>query len=458
MINKTEQYKRLREAGVSPGAWQAFIRALGREALPIHAALLATPEKVLAEVYTDEVGPETLHRTYSLSKSVTAFAIGLLEAEGKLSLDDRLISYYPEYEAEAEPWLRQLTLRQMLRMETCHSTTTYKLDVTKPWVESFFKVKPDHAPGTVFIYDTSSSHVLAHLAERLTGQKILDYLRDKGLRAKGLSDAAYFLNDPQGSPIGGSGFMATLRDCALFGRLVLAGGGGIFPEDFCRDMTAPLTQTALEASLPEEGYGYGYQTWRHRAGWCFFGMGGQLVIALPEKNLLLAVFADLRKSKALVQRLYDLFFDCLEESREKTDEIPALSLPLAAGGAYGTGPKLRLEGAIPGGKVTFSHDGEGEGLLVLERDGYTLRLPFTRGRQRETLIEAPEDTWKAYVSAAWLGGRQLYLLAQVIDREVGSLEVQLGLGDGVMTISIGNNVERYTVKWRGLWTSETKEA
>lgn len=63
-------------------------------------------------------------------------------------------------------------------MRTCYESTTFKR-YDGDWVESFFRVTPDHVPGTVFNYDTSASHVLAALVEKLTGMDMLDYLRKR---------------------------------------------------------------------------------------------------------------------------------------------------------------------------------------------------------------------------------------------------------------------------------------
>ena len=79
-----------------------------------------------------------------------------------------------------------MTIRDMLMMRTCHRRTTYKegssswdyvTSYCDNWTESFFKVKPDHDPGALFFYDTSSPHTLGALIEKLTGMDLADYLR-----------------------------------------------------------------------------------------------------------------------------------------------------------------------------------------------------------------------------------------------------------------------------------------
>ena len=101
-----------------------------------------------------------------------------------------------------------LTIRDMLTMRTCHDSTTYKTAGITDWVGSFFTVKPVHAPGTQFSYDTSSTHVLGALIERLSGMRLIDYLKEKFLNELGFSEDTFILPDPCGIPMGGSGICA----------------------------------------------------------------------------------------------------------------------------------------------------------------------------------------------------------------------------------------------------------
>lgn len=463
-----ESCSRLRQAGIPPQAWSNFIAAALREGLILHSAVLGTADELLAEVYLKECGFNPLHRTFSVSKSVTALAIGCLAADGQLSLDDKLLKFYPEYAAEAKPWLAELTIRQMLRMESCHTKTTYKINYADPWLESFFKVEPDHAPGTVFRYDTSASHVLAALAERLSGRKLLDYLRDKGLRAKGFSEDAYFLTDPQGYPIGGSGLMATARDMLLIAQLVLQDGGGVFPPAFCREMTAFQTVTACEQSIPEEGWGYGYQCWRHRRGWVFYGKGGQLVLAVPAQKLILVTMADLQKSKAYVQKLYDLFFAFIadpmrakqaagrteargeETAAHEAVRAPELCLPQLRQTEERAFPALDLGQKNKQTEIALAYNGKRDGCIRLRKGDEHLELSFRLGAQLEQRLGKRGQ--RAFVSAAVSGPRQLQVWAQVVDEEVGFIEALIGRSEKAVTLQLKNNMEQGFGAAEGFWS------
>lgn len=166
----------------------------------MHSFLLMRHDTLIAEGYYAPYQKDTLHRMFSISKSFTSIAIGLLEAEGKLSLDDPIVSYFPDkIPANVHPWIAAMTIRDMLMMRTCHAATTYKVDMKSDWVESFFTVPPTHPAGKLFHYDTSSAHTLSALVERLSGMPMLDYLKEK-LSVLEFSDESYMLTDPLVSP------------------------------------------------------------------------------------------------------------------------------------------------------------------------------------------------------------------------------------------------------------------
>ena len=75
----------------------AFLREL--EGRGLHGFLLTLRGETLAEGYCAPFGAEQMHRLYSVSKSVVSLAIGLLADEGRLSLDDPIVRYFPEWVA-----------------------------------------------------------------------------------------------------------------------------------------------------------------------------------------------------------------------------------------------------------------------------------------------------------------------------------------------------------------------
>ncbi len=294
--------------------------------ISMHSFLLCKDDCLVAEGYYAPVKKDDLHRMFSVTKSFVSIAIGLLQEEGRLSLDDSIVKFFPEYvpnTSETHPWLLATTIRDMLSMRSCHASTTYdKFSSKTDWVKSFFTVAPTHKPGTVFHYDTSATHTLCALVEKLTGMKMLDYLRNKVLNEIGFSKEAYCLTDGFGVSMGGSGLMATSRDLMCFALLILHNGNlngkQYISADYIKEATSFQTATCVTGPIPSESQGYGLQFWigEHNSIVCY-GMGGQLAILLPEYNTAIVTTADTQGYQGGNQVIYDAIFRHILPELEK---------------------------------------------------------------------------------------------------------------------------------------------
>ena len=309
--------------GIPKKAISDFEKMLKKLRIRIHGYMMLSGQNIIAEHYYAPYHKDSLHRMYSVSKSFTALAIGLLIKKGMISLDDKICCYFPEKlpKEGAHPWCAEMTIKDMLTMRTCHSGTTFKRYGGNDWTESFFRVEPDHIPGTVFSYDTSSSHVLAALVEKLTGMKMLDFMRKELLNELGFSKEAYMIPDPMGVSQGGSGMMCTLRDMACVAYLCnqygVLDGKELLPTDYMKEATSNLVPTDLNAKLDEQ-FGYGYFIWMPREeGFTFFGMGGQLAVCFPQYDFCYATMADVINNPAGVQLLHDCFYQTVYPYLEK---------------------------------------------------------------------------------------------------------------------------------------------
>lgn len=313
-------------AGISTSCIIDALREINIREVSMHSFLLCKDDCLVAEGYYAPVKKNDLHRMFSVTKSFTSIAIGLLKEEGRLSLNDSIVKFFPEYvpnTSEAHPWLLATTIRDMLSMRSCHASTTYdKFSSKTDWVKSFFTVAPTHKPGTVFHYDTSSSHTLCALVEKLTGMKMLDYLRNKVLNEIGFSKEAYCLTDGFDVSMGGSGLMATSRDFMLFALLILnngkLNGKQYISADYIKESTSFQTATCVTGPVPSESQGYGLQFWigEHGSIVCY-GMGGQLAILLPEYNTAIVTTADTQGYQGGNQVIYDAIFRHILPELEK---------------------------------------------------------------------------------------------------------------------------------------------
>ncbi len=322
------------ETGISSKKILNILKELDQKEVPMHSLLIMRKDKLIFEKYYAPYEANTLHRMFSITKSFTALAIFLLAQEGRLSLDDRICDYFPEYVTEdTHEYIRMMTIRNLLEMRTCHASTTYKVNMKSDWVESFFIVPPTHKPGTVFHYDTSAAHTLCALAEKLTGGDMLDYLKDRLLKHVDFSTNSYLVKDPFGVSIGGSGLMATPMDIlkVLYildkdGTIRCSDGQvrDLLSKELIEKATSNISDTLMTGPLPSESQGYGMQIWRNeKGGFVLYGMGGQLAISIPSEDILVMTTADTQGMQGGNQVIYDAIYRNLTDAGISVSESSA---------------------------------------------------------------------------------------------------------------------------------------
>jgi CubicO group peptidase (beta-lactamase class C family) len=117
----------------------------------------------------------------SITKQFTATAILLLQQEKKLSIDDKLSKYVPEYIHGDK-----ITLRQMLNMVSGISDNDpaiYGDHLTEPITRqeifaNLNKLPLMWKPGTHMVYTNTNYNLLGLVIERVSGQSYLAFLRD----------------------------------------------------------------------------------------------------------------------------------------------------------------------------------------------------------------------------------------------------------------------------------------
>ena len=407
--------------------------------IPIHSLLVSSGGELLWETYRPPYRADTLHRMFSVTKSYCALAIGSLAAEGKLALDDPIIRYFPEYLPAGQavhPFLAGMTIRHMLNMQTCYSSTTYKLHPEQNWVESFFITPPSHKSGEIFLYDSSSSHTLAALVRKLSGTGVLDYLRNGILAGTGFSREAYIIQDPFGTEMGGSGLMACPMDLMATAEYMmkqLQSGTGVFA-GYLREAISCQVPTVHFGQCLEEQLGYGYQFWKIRNGSAMYGMGGQYVLLYPESDLALVITADSQNIKGGTQKILDAVYEtlapyCGPASHDSGSADKAGSAagrqPDLIGSTYKLLPN---EGGFTELTVTTTHNG---GILTLNHSDAVFRIPFGGGNTVQTAVI---DKYNQPIasSGTWLDPQTLYIYTQLFGESVGSLSFMIRLRpDGV---------------------------
>ena len=283
--------------GVSSSAILSFVEAADKNIDSLHSVIILRHGQVIAEGWWSPYGAETPHSLFSLSKSFTSTAVGLAISEGKFSLDDEVLKFFPE-DAPAEPSnnLKAMRVRDLLRMGTGHETEPPR-PADQSWKKAFLNHPVRFKPGTHFVYNTQATYMLSAIIEKTTGMSLLDYLRPRIFEPLGIVNPTWE-KSPEGITAGGFGLSIRTEDIARFGQLYLQKGKWqgkqLIPEAW---VEAATSLQIANGSNPNSDWdqGYGYQFWRCRNG-AFRGDGahGQFCVVLPKQDTVVAITSGVR--------------------------------------------------------------------------------------------------------------------------------------------------------------------
>lgn len=288
-----------------------------------HGLVVVRHGKIVAECYRDPCGPADRHQLFSLSKSFTSTAVGIALGEGLLpSLDAPLVSFFPEFlSPRVSDRMRRVTLHHLLVMgmgrASCglwgdryaalhaafeasdaardmkavaerfaHGTEFFDND--RPWVENLLEDELRDEPGSRFEYNTAATFLLSAVLQKVSGVRLIDYLRPRFLRPLGIADDATWDRTPDGIDLGGAGLNLTVREIAAAAQCWMRGGVApdgrrLIPASYMAEATSKQIDNDGPGRNPDWCQGYGYQFWRCQHG-LFRGDGasGQFAIAMPQ--------------------------------------------------------------------------------------------------------------------------------------------------------------------------------
>ncbi|MEV0803317.1 serine hydrolase [Kribbella sp. NPDC050281] len=367
------------DQGLSGAALDTFVAALDASEPEIQTVMLLQHGHVVLE---EEWSPYRLtdpHLLFSVSKSFTSTAVGLAIDSGLLTLDDKVISFF---EADELPEtisdnLAAMTVRHLLTMTTGHSEDTVAaLSRDRRMVKIFLGLDVDHEPGTVFVYNSGATYMLSAILQRLTGERLFDYLKPRLFEPVGITEATWQVSR-EGITVGGWGLSINTESLAKFGQLLLQHGAWegkqLVPAEWYEAATSKQVPNDDQEN-PDWQQGYGFQFWRGRNN-TYRGDGafGQFVMILPDHDAALIVTSATGDMQAIVDTVWDHLLPALEGkevtpvARPDRLELPPPTGPAPAGG---DGQTYRFAENIAGlTAVRLDPDGTGTfSLLGVERD------------------------------------------------------------------------------------------
>ncbi len=255
--------------------------------------------EVVFERYYREAAPDDLQHVHSVTKSVVAALIGILVADGLLSLDARVASLVPAPVFESDPAKAAITVEHLMTM-------TSGLDPRGPWdidrvtgrgepaVEGALRAPLIAAPGEFFVYNNGATHVLSAVVEAVTGRPMAELAAERLFAPLGI-DRWHWTTDPEGRDRAYDGLHLSPRDLLELGLLHLGGGRWNGAEILDAAYVRRATSAVNTGGRPEQcSYGLLWWVADRAASPVYFaaGHGGQYLLVAPELELVIVTTTD----------------------------------------------------------------------------------------------------------------------------------------------------------------------
>lgn len=288
---------------------------------------------VLYENYWNGLNRDYQHLWFSITKSMTSSALGILVEQNKIDLSASPARYIPELKGSA---YERSTIQDVLNMSTGLGFHEDYIDSSSffwkyyagamnffysPHKEPDVKnaevlgtydflakkatIDKDMKPGYKFEYNSSNADVAGWLISKISGKPYADFIRENVWAKIGAEHDAYVAVDRAYMGVATGGMNTTLRDAALFGNLILnrgrIGGKQIIPANWV-DETLRLTKEDKERYARNDVYvkvgmpwvGYKNFWWildETKGEYCGVGIHGQVIYINRLANMVIVYFS-----------------------------------------------------------------------------------------------------------------------------------------------------------------------
>ncbi|HEY2176284.1 MAG TPA: serine hydrolase domain-containing protein [Mycobacteriales bacterium] len=232
---------------------------------------------------------------FSVSKTVTSLAVGMLESDGALSLDDPVLAHLPELADTAATGSEKITVGHLLRMTAGNGYRWADDDADHPGdpARDFLATPLVAEPGSTYHYAGGNAYVLGRVVHSISGLDLRDFLVPRLFDPLGIRNPQW-LRCPLGFPLGAIGLQLRTSEITRITQLLLHDGTydrrRLVPADYIARMT---TDTTATGRAEPDNRTYGLHVWlcARDGAWRMDGIYGQFGIVLPEHRACVSVTA-----------------------------------------------------------------------------------------------------------------------------------------------------------------------
>lgn len=290
---------------IDENKFQVMINNLEKSTLKVESLLITQNGKDYYHLFVSE----KLKDIRSISKMVTGLALGVAIEKGyfKNGIDTLVLPYFKEVtitNKENLKYLEKLQIKHLISytagydkqlLNKAHLNTIK--DVTN-FTAYILNYPLKYAPGEKFVFCNAPIYLLSIIIEKETGMKLKDFVEKEIMNKMDITNFEWE-DSLEKHTWGATGLKLLPTDLHKIGKLLLNNGryndNQIIPGNWVKKMKSlrnlSPNEYVRERVIPK--YGHGYTLWLCNNGTYFHdAKGGQYVICVPEKNMVITITAD----------------------------------------------------------------------------------------------------------------------------------------------------------------------
>lgn len=380
---------------VDPKAITSLIDSL--MAMPdaeLHHLVVMRHGKVIAEAHAAPFRQDDVHTLYSVSKTLTCLAVGIAYDRNLLRPADRVATLLPhKMPHEVSPELAAMTVHELLTMTSGIKPNIDFSTESDDWLATFF-AKPIDEPGR-FHYDTMCTFALGAIVERVTGQRLLDFLKANLFAPMGI-EIVDWETGPEGLCCAGYGLRLQAESMAKIGQLLLQKGRWEGRQLVSREWVDIASKKQTNYKFPgntqtDTNQGYCYQMWRCLLPGAFRADGayGQFIIVAPEQDMVVAMCGVSTNTRAELRHIWQQLFAGVDKQGTKSEEkhlfklCQKLSLPTLEGKKHSPKAPKGVKISVPEGQIDDNSRNYKEIAVATDNNIYNLTVTLPDGEKQD---------------------------------------------------------------------------
>lgn len=257
-----------KDANINKGLLVDLFNKIEKEKINIHSMLLLHKGERVFQAYAYEHSPTTKENLWSVSKSFTSVAVGILMDMNLLHLEDYVVFFFHDELEEFDDSYKALKIKHLLTMSVGQEHDVFEeLTPSSDPIKEFFKQKLVHAPGEVFMYNNYATFMLSIIVTKVTGKSLNDFLDEYLYDKIGIEKPEW--DTFREYNLGCTGLKLAAPDLARFGLLLLNDGNWDGEQIVSKNYLDLATSKQIKTDNwdnENDLFGYGFQFWINKFG------------------------------------------------------------------------------------------------------------------------------------------------------------------------------------------------